>query len=92
MRECRRAQGQRILEEGDREAIGLVGERVRAPHRAVVVGIGLEYSEHAPSVMPACQRVVVTQRAEDNQRTRGAVHAEAPLGAATRERRGSDPP
>ncbi|MOA03688.1 hypothetical protein D3C78_1232080 [compost metagenome] len=64
-----RAQLQRLLDAGHREAVGLLRQRLGAAHRAVAVGVGLDHREGAGTAELAGQAVVVTQGVEIDQGT-----------------------
>ena len=70
------AQGERLLDAGHREAVGLVLQCQRTTHGAVAVGIGLDHRQRAPATAippakPARQPVVVAQRFQVDQGTGG---------------------
>lgn len=65
------AQFQRFLDAGHGKAVGLVGQGLGAPHRAMPVGIRLDHGEGLGSGYFTRQPVVVAQGIEIDQGTSG---------------------
>ncbi len=67
------AQRQRLFDAGNGKAVGLALQRLRATHRAMPVGIGLDHGQGAGAAQLAGQLVVLTQGVEVDKGT-GRTH------------------
>lgn len=81
------AQLQGLFDTGHRKAVGFRFQRLRAAHRAMPVGIGLDHREGLAAAQALGQAVVVTQCIQIDQRLRRTHYAASCCARALRGER-----